>query len=71
MTDNLVDVVSGEDGLLSALERIEQDAGWLHDNVPDYSPDGVATLRDVCRQIAKEARAVRSALRMTEDGLTT
>jgi len=44
--------------LVAALGRIEQDAGWLHDNVPGYSPDGVATLRDICRQIAKEAAAL-------------
>ena len=44
-------------GLREALNTIEQDAGWLYDNVPDFSPDGVATLKDICREIAKTAAA--------------
>ncbi len=56
--------------LRAGLEQIEQDAGWLHDNVPDYTPDGVATLRDICREIAKEAYLLRAAIGEGSSGST-
>jgi hypothetical protein len=48
--------------LRKSLEAIELDAGWLYDNVPDRSPDGVATLRDIAREIAKTAYLARTSL---------
>jgi hypothetical protein len=53
------------EALREALDTIEEDAGWLHDHVPDHSPDGVATLKDIAREIAKEAYRARELLAAT------
>ena len=53
-------IPSGSD-LTAALDRIVDDARWLQEHSPDYTPDGVATLRDIAREIEKEAAALSAS----------